>query len=1406
MMDYSLIQEMEFESLQSIFGEDFKRVLIKTVWNVQKSKACSLITRPSKQDLRNFVQLTLLIELTPRYPDTEPIISIKNEKCILNSDCQVLLKELQRLARNCVGMEMIFDLHEHSSEFLNTHYNLAEMISNGYQGKSQLDDFSSRELIEKQRNLKQQEIEKRERQASFDQSIKLDLENKSTLAKNRNFNSNEFKLRCDGSDTKSFFYSAPIVTSMKALPGNLITVKIFPWKQYLFHAKDDVNDYIMIKIDQLINYSIVDNTFELPPEVIQLQRTLDKLSHSHTRLNIIKYQLILYPVDDLLNVTVKVLYLKNKSVIYTSLSEILQVTTFQFESLKPIFTSLVEQFKFIHSRGFYYKNQDSSFIIFQGKDPILLFPFYVRDVFSNINTIHNEESCPPELTSNPLAQPSSSSDVWCFAVILYGLLSGFDDFKLKKLKKLNVPNVFIDVLTSCTSIDPRDRPSFNELQKMESALFDGKTFNSIYNSRDLSNDAYLEQLGISPNTPSTFVPHSSRYIKDFEEIALIGSGGFGTVHKVLNKLDGKYYAIKKIKLYKNHSSYKQITREIRSLSQIDSPRCVRYFHSWLEQYQSTSASRQNSSSESELDSESDSLYLRKSYSDVEIEFDYADLQPALISPQVSFLKKSGEILESSNDDDHDFQQKEVLYIQMEFCDNLSLRDSIDKNIRSTEQAWKYFQQICEALQHIHSINIIHRDLNPKNVFIDKYDNIKLGDFGLSIFVTAQVEISKQNSTTLNSPLRHHSKSKSVTTDAVGTRLYIDPNQLTNRKTAFTVKVDIYSLGIILFELFYKFTTSMQRVHVLEDLRLPEIKFPNDFDMKLRTQYNLINSLLCHDPEKRPTSTDLLTSGIFPDSLQAINTSKATEIVLSNQTGIRQVTSELLKRTVKVFKDATYDVDANIQDLVSQSGHTHKVQQLLQRLFIARGAIMYNPPLLMPYTQNVVETMRSTDSAFLIDPLGASVVLPWDQSVNLSRILSKIHFPFSKIYIQNDIYRSSAALNQPRQIPQSLYAVVGNVDDDEFNKFAVLESVMLCNDLMDNLGIKNWYLCLNHCLILNDLLQLIASNDSDRQMLFKVLHLLPSHRFSTRDLQIPSVVDHNLLDKYNQRLPFEDLDLPCSINKYSKITNVDKLIIQLIGQDHVVWNPILAPTHLEANGIYFQLCIENQDKVHVGAVGEQQFDLNKMNESKQTSYTVRFGIPLLMRYSQDIKENSIVMICSYDPGLIKEKHEIAKMLRHNDISCDVWTGPIDHFDNNSSYSNLSHLLIMKNSKIVKLRDLQSKSEREIQQSQILIELNTILNKNTNIKMAANIVNFERKIYKRPVQQILDRLKDYSDTIHSAPVYVVEVTYKQLYQALIINDLVISEEIKGTIKSIQRQVKIYNQILIFTIDNQQMLYPQ
>ena len=87
-------------------------------------------------------------------------------------------------------------------------------------------------------------------------------------------------------------------------------------------------------------------------------------------------------------------------------------------------------------------------------------------------------------------------------------------------------------------------------------------------------------------------------------------------------------------------------------------------------------------------------------------------------------------------------------------------------------------QICEALKIIHENEIIHRDLTPDNIFIDKNNKIKIGDFGIAKILTT---------------------SNNYTISRIGKEHYFAPEIIKGEK--YNNKIDIYSLGCIIYELF-----------------------------------------------------------------------------------------------------------------------------------------------------------------------------------------------------------------------------------------------------------------------------------------------------------------------------------------------------------------------------------------------------------------------------------------------------------------------------------------------------------------------------------------------------------------------------------------------------------------------------
>nr|XP_020749100.1 eukaryotic translation initiation factor 2-alpha kinase 3-like [Odocoileus virginianus texanus] len=131
------------------------------------------------------------------------------------------------------------------------------------------------------------------------------------------------------------------------------------------------------------------------------------------------------------------------------------------------------------------------------------------------------------------------------------------------------------------------------------------------------------------------------------------------------------------------------------------------------------------------------------------------------------------------------------------------------------------------------------------------DVVKVGDFGL---VTAmdQDEEDQMVLTPMPGYARH--------TGQVGTKLYMSPEQI--HGSSYSHKVDIFSLGLILFELLYPFGTQMERVRILTDVR--DLKFPPLFTQKYPREYAMVQDMLSPSPTERPEAASIIENAIFED--------------------------------------------------------------------------------------------------------------------------------------------------------------------------------------------------------------------------------------------------------------------------------------------------------------------------------------------------------------------------------------------------------------------------------------------------------------------------------------------------------------------------------------------------------------
>jgi WD40 repeat protein/predicted Ser/Thr protein kinase len=142
------------------------------------------------------------------------------------------------------------------------------------------------------------------------------------------------------------------------------------------------------------------------------------------------------------------------------------------------------------------------------------------------------------------------------------------------------------------------------------------------------------------------------------------------------------------------------------------------------------------------------------------------------------------------------------FFAMEFIRGMPL----DKYVRShgleTKACLELLAKVCDAVQHAHDKGVIHRDLKPGNILVDESGHPKVLDFGVA-HVTAADMLSTASDTR--------------TGQLLGTLSYMSPEQLTSHAAALDGRSDVYTLGVILFELL-----AHRLPYHLEHLPLPEV--------------------------------------------------------------------------------------------------------------------------------------------------------------------------------------------------------------------------------------------------------------------------------------------------------------------------------------------------------------------------------------------------------------------------------------------------------------------------------------------------------------------------------------------------------------------------------------------------------
>lgn len=683
---------------------------------------------------------------------------------------------------------------------------------------------------------------------------------------------------------------------------------------------------------------------------------------------------------------------------------------------------------------------------------------------TSMRTARSAYWLPPEIAGASRPQYTQKTDVWDFGVVFLQMIFGLDvPQKYHSPKDMMDSHSLSDSLAELVSklfmLDPKKRPRAFDLASSEFLATDAPI---------LSEDSFAvddAMISLPQNLPMRFRhdsasrgPKASRYREDFVEEGRLGKGGFGEVVKARKKLDGQIYAIKKITITQSSQESLTVTdilKEIRLLSQLSHPAVVRYYNAWLEEVHDFSGSEGtgggDNSTEGFTSRDEDDL------DGFDIEFTKSGGLDFLSSgpyPNITFESDSddeggnfhgGDDDDSIDDDDSDDSDdsssedksatteandrllvpvpgwtrtrrgsqrptRTIMYISMEYCEKRSLRDLITRNLsKDMQEVWRLFRQMLEGLTHIHGLGIVHRDLKPDNVFIsagaDGVNNAKIGDFGLA--TTGQL-------TAADKALTSGTMDANDETRSIGTSVYVAPEVRSGGSGSYTSKVDMYSLGVIFFEMCYPPMVGMHRADVLTKLRGSPPVLPTDFKPKEKLQVDIIQSLLTHNPKERPSAVEVLKSGKLPIQMES-ETIRHALAELSNPTSpyYQKMLSMLFARPVEQAKDYAWDMSSTqspptVQELMRQ----YAVKDVLVGVFRRHGAVETTRSSLYP--RSVL--YRDANVVQLLDRSGNLLQLPFDLTMGNARALARCARGSSdvvgKSYTFGSIFRSRAGGGQP----------------------------------------------------------------------------------------------------------------------------------------------------------------------------------------------------------------------------------------------------------------------------------------------------------------------------------------------------------------------------------------------------------
>ncbi|KAF1983446.1 Serine/threonine-protein kinase [Aulographum hederae CBS 113979] len=1096
--DYVQEQNDEISALEAIYMEDFEEIEVKGAWSKSTDKSFRLRIR-SSEDPQTSVLLS--VKFTATYPKTPPLLELTGTEYLRNKSRELMNDAIKNKPRDNLGQVMIYELATDLQDILEEDVQFREKEGTL---PSLEEEREVHEAQAKRRAEEEAEVERlrQEEQAAEDaRSLRMMVENERTRQKEqKKKNRPSFGATLSPSSDMmrrsptAIWFEQPIHLyegGTGVVIGGVNTAAQLargPLTQVLLvtpMAEQDTTGLLVVKklaiSSKHTNGSSSTHHTLLKQMVQDLERDLEKLKNLRLPTLISVFDFKITEQGDGWDIAVLTQH-ANKG----SLSDMLEITdTLPVDRFRSWAIDLLAALDFYYKNGVVHKRIHANNILIS------------RSSTSNTTTIKLGDGCfqerlydlrqlgsstaktfpfcpsnwgAPELSIDKDKRKTSKTDVWELGVVFLQMLFGLGVME-KYESPLNVPEALQlsssleDMLRRLFKSDPKKRPTAFDLRPEEFLRSEGPILSrpesTLLSRRSSTSFSLAVDRRLRRESTNGMEGGFSRYASDWVQMERLGKGGYGEVVKARNKLDGRLYAIKKIK-QSSAAALSGVLSEVMLLSQLNSPWVVRYYAAWPEEDlvnrsetdedtsyftdQDSGASPDTrptmdfAQSTGGLDFMSSSGYPRIEFgndsSDEDFESDGIEFDDEDESPKQS-AEQSGQPLQLKKTSSRSRPIKSTLYIQMEYCERRTLRDLIQKDLHDKpEEGWRLFRQVLEGLVHIHSNGIIHRDLKPDNVFIDASNNPRIGDFGLA--TSGQYQFSDK-------PAHGSNVDGADMTRSIGTTFYVAPELRSEASGSYNDKVDMYSLGIIFFEMCYPLKSFMERAEVLLKIREKDHTLPAAFQsVDKALQGEIVASLVKHRPSERPSSAELLRSGKVPVQVEDETILQALRgLSDTNSPFHHQMMSALFSQSLNhQVKEYTWDIAGSgvamqPNDLVLQSA----VKEKLCSIFKRHGALETQRQLLFPRSDHY----NNKAVVQLLDASGTLIQLPYDLTLPYARTLARSAPATDKTFAFGEIYRDSKTGGAPRSSGEADFDILsfgpGDLEMKEAEVIKVMDEIV-----------------------------------------------------------------------------------------------------------------------------------------------------------------------------------------------------------------------------------------------------------------------------------------------------------------------------------------------------------------------------